>query len=170
EKTPERTEKRTTEGTLDRDKATPSDAAKARAETIERLKALPKATEKAESDTSKPLREILEERIRLLDEWDKQAAAIKEAEQPEVNPEREAKRLKAELESTRTLLERFAKDPSILLPEAFRKRSPRVTAAELSEMKEAIDEAQKDLDKEGDSESPRGDSPRKATSLLATLR
>ena len=57
----------------------------------------------------KKLREVLEERLRWLDEWEKAAKVRKDAEHPQLSPAREAGELKAELERTRASLDQAAK-------------------------------------------------------------
>ena len=113
---------------------------------------------------SKALREILEERLHWLDEWDKAAKALHDAEHPEPSPERQAAELKAELERVKALLDQAAKDPEALLPAVFRNPAGQLTDAARAEMKEALDAAKGELkDWKAKLEKLRADTRRRAT-------
>jgi potassium efflux system protein len=118
------------------------DAKVARAEAQEVLKRLEKPSE-PEAATSKALREVLEERIRWLDEWDKVTEAQARFE-GEPSPERQATAVKADLERLKTLLERASRDPDSLLAGVFRNLSGPVTDAVRAEMKETLEAAKSD--------------------------
>jgi potassium efflux system protein len=119
------------------------DANTVRAETTEALKRLTKPSDPnapAPAATSKALRELLEERIHWLDEWDKtKAAEARHLAEP--RPERQTAALKADLERVRAQLEQAAKDPESLLPGVFRNAAGPVTDATRAEMKEAVEAA-----------------------------
>jgi hypothetical protein len=125
--------------------AEPSDAKVARAEALETLKRLDKPSEPEAPDaaTSKALREVLEERIRWLDEWDKVTEAQARFE-GEPSPERQATAVKADLERLKALLERAARDPDSLLAGVFHNLSGPVTDAVRAEMRETLEAAKSD--------------------------
>ncbi len=95
----------------------------------------------------KALREVLEERLRWLDEWEKAEAARQAAEHPEPSPERQAAEWKAELERIQTLYKQASQDQDALLPSAFRNVNPAtpLSDAARTEMKDALEAARGDL-------------------------
>jgi potassium efflux system protein len=124
-----------------------------RQETLERLKpekpaepdaAAPAAAAAAAAAAplSKGLREVLEERLHWLDEWEKLA---KPRHDGEPTPERQTAARKAELERVKALLEPSTRDPDALLPEVFRNPPRQLSDAVRTEMKEAIDAATAEL-------------------------
>jgi len=119
------------------------DAKAVRAETTEALKHLTRPSDPdspAATPTSKALREVLEERIHWLDEWDKtKAAEARHLAEP--SPERQAAAMKADLERVKAQLDQAAKDPESLLPGVFRNPAGPVTDATRAEMKEAVEAA-----------------------------
>jgi potassium efflux system protein len=126
--------------------AEPSDAKAARAEAQEALKRLEKPSEpetRGAAAISKALREVLEERIRWLDEWDKVTETQARFE-GEPSPERQATAVKAELERLKALLERASRDPDSLLAGVFRSLSGPVMDAVRAEMKETLEAAKSD--------------------------
>jgi potassium efflux system protein len=118
-----------------------------RAQSAERLKRLTGAAEKDAAPGGKALREILEDRIRWLDGWEKAEAARREAEHPEPSPEHQAAEWRAEMERLRALFVQAAKDPDALLPSAFRNLSPATPLSETAraELKDALEAARADL-------------------------
>jgi potassium efflux system protein len=118
-----------------------------RARTAERLKRLSGAAEKEVPAGGKALREVLEERLRWLDEWEKAEAAREAAEHPEPSPERQAAEWKAELERIKTLYRQASQDHDALLPSAFRNVNPAtpLSDAARAEMKDALDAARGEL-------------------------
>lgn len=148
-----------------------SDAKALRAETLERLQALKPADGKAETGAEKALREVLQERIRLLDAWDQEQHLEIKAESQDKNPERQGSEIKHELERVRGALEQAAKDTSSLLPEAFRGRAARVSTAAMTELKEAVEAARADLNQATSRmENERANSAQQNSGTLATLR
>jgi len=153
------------------------DPAAARAETAERLKALPPNDDKAATAATKALREVLEERVTLLNALDGEVKKRQAAENPKPSPEKEMAEGKAELERIKVILDQSAKDPDVLVPPLFRTPSgPGADAAQVSEaaqaeMKEAIDAAQADSkDKAAKLEQFRTDQTKKPATSLAALR
>ena len=142
-----------------------------RTETVERLSKLSKSDDKDATAASKALREVLEERVKWLDDRDK---AVKEriaAENPEQSPEKQAAEWKADLERITTSLEQSAKDPDALLPVSFRKLPAEVPDALRNELKETIDSAQNELkDWSSKREQARANPSRKEGGDLSALR
>jgi hypothetical protein len=130
--------------------ATPVEVNRELLATRARLDALTSAEEK-EKPASKPLLELLQARVALLEDWKKANQVREDAEKPKRSPESEAAELKAELEKTRALLDQASKSPDSLLPEAFqiiekdKSNDARRPDARLGEMKEAIDSARLEL-------------------------
>jgi len=122
------------------------DTASIRAVLTERLKEPANKTGKTATTPSlpKPIRELLEERLKLLDEWDEVYKIRQEAEHPKKTPEQEIAELKTELAQMQATLDKAVKDPSTLLPAAFRQPVKDVNAV-CAEMKEVIDTAKADL-------------------------
>lgn len=183
-----------------------SDTASARAEALERLKAAPppaaepataktaasaegsgKGAETKPSEPSPPpdssapvlgkeMRQVLEERIRWLDEWDKleKDKARREADGGRDAGAREASELKAEAERLKALLDKTTKDATVLLPEIFRKPDePGVPGeAVLSEMKDALTTAQNEFKErsatlEAEKDDPGSGGEKRLTALRA---
>jgi hypothetical protein len=145
-----------------------AEAASARAEAVARLKRWDDPAAKATTAENPALRELLAERLRWLDEWDKAVKARDDAEHPEPSPERLAAEGKADLERVRALLDQSAKDPDALLTGSFRHPAAKVTDAIRSEMKEAIDTATNELkDGKERQEKIRSDSSKRSNPLAA---
>ncbi len=119
--------------------ATSAEATRVRLATEARLKELGPAGAQ-DKPATKTLREILEERLRCVKDWQVVARERAEAEHPERSPEQQAAEHRADLAKTRALIEQMARNPDALLPEAFQ-AGPKPTEARLAEMKEAIDAA-----------------------------
>ncbi len=153
--------------------ATPVDTAALRDELTKRLKDTSDKTGKnATPIIPKPVRDVLEDRLRLLDEWDKALKARREAEHPEPTPERQVAEIKTDLATIKATLSQTAKDPSILLPAAFRHPASEVNEAVANEMKEAIEAAKIEV-KEWKTklEKLRGvEATRSTTSTIASIR
>jgi len=152
--------------------ATRDEAVRAGFATDVRLKEL-KAAGAAEKPATRPIREILEARRRLLADWDKATRDCDEAEHPKVTPEGEAAESKAELEKAQALIEQAAKAPDALLPEAFgaavEGRKP--PEARLAEMKEAIDSARTEIkERSTELEHARTEGTKALAANLAALR
>lgn len=125
----------------------PSDVAKARADAEGRLKMLGDAKQKGAALPLKGLRELLEQRLELLKQWDDVAKVRHDAEHPEPDPVRQAAEAKLDAERIRESLDQFAKNPHGQLPASFRGLSTATAVTErlLGEIKESIDNAQGDL-------------------------
>src|SRR5207248_10625571 len=80
------------EAPADPEVAAEADVAAARAEATAKLKSLEGTEGEAKPARArvKELREVLEERLRWLDEWEQAARARKDAEHPKLSPAREA--------------------------------------------------------------------------------
>ncbi len=142
-----------------------------RTETADRLAKLPKSDDKDATTASKALREVLEERVKWLDDWDKAVKERVAAENPEQSPEKQAAEWKADLERITTSLEQTAKDPDSLLPVTFRKLPTEVPDTLRNELKETIDSAQNELkDWSSKREQARSNPSRKEGGDLAALR
>ena len=145
-------------------------------ETTARLKSLTEAPAKDKSagTRSKPLRDALNERLAWIDELRKAMKELQNAENPKVNPAREAAALKAEIERSQAGLEQSAKKPDALLPEAFRNLAGKPIDVALKAMKEAIDDVEDELkDKRDVDDSEKiesKDRPLKTADPLSTLR
>jgi hypothetical protein len=98
-----------------------------------------------ESATDKKLREVLQERLVLLDEYDKASRKLKKATRPEPSPEKQAAEARAELARLQALLARSATNPEALLPQTFRVPGPGDSPSVSAEMKEAIEAATGDV-------------------------
>jgi potassium efflux system protein len=140
-------------------------------ETTARLEKLAKIPAKDVSAATKALREVLEERKTLLKDWDEALKAYYDAANPEPSPEQQKADARNDLERVTTLLAQAAKDPSVLLPAAFRASGNALTDANRSEMKDAIDAARNDV-KESKSklEKAQTKGARKTTHPLAALQ
>ncbi|WP_435005314.1 hypothetical protein P12x_003210 [Tundrisphaera lichenicola] len=155
--------------------ATQADVARERLAIGARLTELA-TPESKEKPTTKPMVELLEERKRLLGEWEKASQARAKAEKPEVSPEDEAAGQKAERDKTNALLEQFAKSPDVLLPEVFRVTTQAAAKGgdsdpRLDEMKEAIEAARNDLKAQNaELETLRSEGTRKLTAQVASDR
>jgi potassium efflux system protein len=106
-----------------------------------RLGRTPGSTAAADSTVSKPVRDLLEERLRLLDEHDRLSVALRQVTHPEPSPDSQAGTARAELDGLQRTLIRAAKTPETLLPAAFRGSPAHVSAAQSSEMKDALEAA-----------------------------
>jgi hypothetical protein len=133
--------------TLEKISLRTAEARALRAQTAERLRQLAGSAEKEVPAGGKALREVLEERLRWLDEWEKAEASHQAAEHPEPSPERQAAEWKAELERIKTLYRQAIQDHDALLPSAFRNVNPATTLSDAAraEMKDALDAARGDL-------------------------
>lgn len=151
----------------------PEDLATVRDEVQKRLKTLAAQDGKSKEETSasKSLRKLLEERLQLLEDLEKERKASEEMEQPENSPEKEGEQLKKDLERVRAKRERAVKDPSSLLPDLFRGHTERVSPTTLGEMKEEIEAAKNELIKRStELEDFRTEPTSKGGSKLSKLR
>jgi hypothetical protein len=98
----------------------------------------PAATDSAAAKpdaSAKPLLcELLEERIRLLNEYDKTSQALEQVTHPNPTPEQRLVEARAERRELEAVLSRAAKDPDTLLPPIFRGSTTTVSRTLFSEM------------------------------------
>ena len=99
------------------------------------------ASPATESSADRSLRELLQERLGLLDEYDKAAREFKAASHPEPSPEKQADEARAELARLQSLLNQAASNPDVLLPPTFRGAAAGPKPVVSLEMKEAIEAA-----------------------------
>jgi hypothetical protein len=140
--------------------ATPSDAevAAQRAEAAGQLQAInppasaaPRAGARAPvadapgsspgSAADQPLRALLQERLRLLEEYERASSAFLKADRPEPSPERQAQEARSELARLQALLAQAAAHPEALLPPTFGASGAGGKPPVNAEMKEAIEAA-----------------------------
>ena len=95
------------------------------------------------------MRQVLEERLRLLEEWQKTSKELRALEHPDEDPDRQAADARAEIERLQPLLEQSARDPDSLLPPCFRVPARGLSEAALSAMKEAIEAVRVELREAG---------------------
>jgi hypothetical protein len=98
-----------------------------------------------ESATDKQLAEAFQERLLLLDEYDKASRRLKKAVHPEPSPEEQAAEARAELIRLQARQARAATNPEILLPQTFGVPGPGGKSSVSAEMKEAIEAATGDV-------------------------
>ena len=99
----------------------------------------------AESATAKQLRELLVERLQLLEEFEKASVAFKKAANPDVSPEQQATEANAELARLQALLAQAEKNPDVLLPPPFHAAGPGARPSVNAEMKDALEAATAEL-------------------------
>jgi potassium efflux system protein len=142
------------------------DSASERTAVQGRLKDIPIATAKEATDASKAVREVLEERLKWLDEWEKAVKERQAAEHPKPSPEEQAVEWKDDLERVTAALSQASKDPDAVLPASFRNLPTVLPDKARAEMKEAIDAAQNELR----DRSSKLDSSKKDGAGLAAIR
>ena len=103
--------------------------------------ALPKTAEAAGSSVDAKIRELLQERLKLLEEYGKELAAFEKASHPEPSPEKQADEARTEWARLQALLSQAGAHPEVLLPQAFRDSGKPAVSVE---MKEAIQAAASD--------------------------
>jgi hypothetical protein len=92
-----------------------------------------------EASVKPPLRDLLEERLRLLDEYDKTSHALDRVTHPKPTPEQQSAEARAELRELDTVLSLADLGPEVLLPPLFRGTSVAVSRTLPSEMKAALE-------------------------------
>ncbi len=151
----------------------PAEAARTEAGTKARLDAL-KAAEAKDNPANKPIKEVLERRLQLLELWKKEFKGRQDAEHPSTSPEQVAAEFKGDLEKTKSLLDQSNKTPDALLPEPFQPlaaEASKTREVRLAEMKEAIDAARAEVkDRSGELEALRGDGAKNHSGEVTTLR
>lgn len=145
-----------------------------RADTLERLKPADKSTAPtAKPPMSKEMRQILEDRLRWLDEWAKALKGRQATAGAATSPESETAELKNELERIKGLLESSSNDPHKLLPSVYQEHPEPSSVSDevLAEMKDALTAAQTDLkDRTTAWESAKTDPARPGENSLAAQR
>lgn len=127
-----------------------AEAAKARLFAIERLRTLGQPAEKgltrdkATESRLASLREVFKTRERLILDWEKTRKAHVAILNPEPSPESEVADLKVALEQLKVGLEKAKGDATSLLPENLRNLTQPATEAALSELKDAVNDADED--------------------------
>ena len=150
---------------------TEADVAALRSATLNWLGTLPKADDPSATSATKALRDVLEDRLKWLDEWDKAVKDRRAAENPEPNPAKQAANWKTDLEQAGVLLAQTVNDPESILPPAFRNLPAKVPESRRLEMKETIDTAKSDLkDASTQLERARASAIGKDANGLSTLR
>jgi potassium efflux system protein len=152
-----------------------ADAASLRAQTLKQLKVLeagpsdpalgsppatapgprtaptPGAPASSPSTTAdKPWQQLLQDRLRWLDEYDKASKELKKAKNPERSPEEQALEAQNELSRLQAILDQAGRQPETLLPPSYRGLGAAGSAAISAEVKEAL-EAMTNAVKEGKS-------------------
>ena len=98
-----------------------------------------------ESTTDKQLRELLQGRLRWLDEYDKASKALKKATNPERSPEQQLAEFKDQLGRLQADLAQAATRPETLLPPAYRALPAGGSPHLNTEMKDALEAATNEL-------------------------
>jgi potassium efflux system protein len=98
-----------------------------------------------QATSDKPLRDILQARLRWLEEYDKAVEALKKASNPELSPEHQMDESKKELRRLHADLGQAAKQPETLLPRAYRGLSAGGSPALSAEMKDGLVTTTNDL-------------------------
>ncbi len=113
-----------------------------------RLKELPPDSDKAATSATKALRAAYEERTSWLDALTDALAERAKAEHPKTTPEKLISDAGKELDRLRAVLDQSKKNPDVLLPAVFKTQptaAGKLPDSAQSEMKEAIDATQTDL-------------------------
>ena len=99
----------------------------------------------SDSGTKKTLPMLLQDRVRLLNEYEAATIALQKTTHPDPSPDQEAAEARAELRRLRDVLAQATQSPEALLPQIFRGHSTKVSSALGSEMKDAIEAAGNEL-------------------------
>jgi potassium efflux system protein len=99
----------------------------------------------AHPTTGRPLRELLQDRLKWLDEHDKLSQALSRATSPEPNPQRQIADAKDDLRRLEQTLAQAAKVPESLLPPCFRGATAKGSSALTAEMKDALEATMNEL-------------------------
>jgi hypothetical protein len=154
--------------------STPIEPATEADEARERFAAEARVPELKDKPALKPIAELINHRLAMLQSWREAHKLRLKAEKPEHSPESEAAEFKADLEKTRALIEQIKKAPDSLLPEAFTVKdgeSNKVHEAKLADMKEAIEAARTDLKEQAAQlETLRTEATRGLASQVSALR
>ncbi len=121
--------------------AATADPARVKAEAEARLKELAEVKDKELTAAQKALREIWNERLKALEDWEKATRGRQVAENPSPTPERELADRKAELARAQEALDGLKGDPDSALPGDLRASDLPIDDARLGEMRKAIEAA-----------------------------
>jgi len=121
--------------------AATADPARVKAEAEARLKELAEVKDKELTAAQKALREIWNERLKALEDWEKATRGRQVAENPSPTPERELADRKAELARAQEALDGLKVDPDSALPGDLRASDLPIDDARLGEMRKAIEAA-----------------------------
>src|SRR5262249_47800675 len=99
----------------------------------------------AAAATDPALRDILQRRLNLLEEYDKAVKTLKKASKPQPTPEQQAAESQDELHRQNAILEQAATRPETLLPPSFRSLPSGGFPPLGGEMKEALEATTNDL-------------------------
>jgi potassium efflux system protein len=97
------------------------------------------------SIADKQLHQVLQERLRLLDEYEKASIALKAATHPEPSPEKQMAADKQELGRLQAVLAQAVARPEVLLPQAERARLSSESPASIAELKELLQSTTNEL-------------------------
>jgi potassium efflux system protein len=92
-----------------------------------------------EASVKPPIRELLEERLRLLDEYEKTSQDLERVTHPQPTPEQQSAEARAELRELEAVASRADLGAEVLLPPLFRGTSVTVSRTLPSEMKAALE-------------------------------
>jgi potassium efflux system protein len=98
----------------------------------------------ADPAVDRSIRELLQERIVQLDEYDKVSAALHQANQTEQSAQRQAREAKDELERLERQVAQAEKAPETMLPHSFRGSTAEISADQASAMRDALDATTKE--------------------------
>jgi hypothetical protein len=87
---------------------------------------------------AKPLRDLLQERLRRLEEYDTLSLALQKVTNPQPSPETQTEEVKTEYRSIKKILDAAANSREALLPASFRALSKSATGAISPEIKDAL--------------------------------
>lgn len=105
------------------------------------------AASRSEASVKPTLHALLEERLRLLDEYGTTSQALEKVTHPEPTPEQRSAEARAELRELEAVLNRSAKDPDTLLPPLFRGASVTTSRTLPSEMMAALEATSNEVKK-----------------------
>jgi hypothetical protein len=105
------------------------------------------AASRQEASVKPTLHALLEERLRLLDEYGTTSQALEKVTHPEPTPEQRSAEARAELRELEGVLNRAAKDPDMLLPPLFRGASITTSRTLPSEMMSALESTSNEVKK-----------------------
>jgi hypothetical protein len=99
----------------------------------------------AVSAADKPLHDLLQERLRWLDEYDKLSLALAAAANPDPNPDSQTEEARTEFHQLQKTLADAASSPEILLAPSFRAAPAKASSKVSSDMKDAVESTAEEL-------------------------